>query len=81
MKKKEKTELRQLKVAELEKKLATKRKDLLGVKIKLSQGQLKNYRQINQLKDEIAIILTIIKEKQLLEEAGLAVKPEVKNHG
>lgn len=64
MKKNQKAELRQKNESELGTLLVKKRQELTETKFKLCQGQVKNVHLITRLKDEIAQIMTIIREGQ-----------------
>lgn len=57
-------ELRELSVAELERKEKELRKELLGLRIQKANQQLKNPLRMRLVKREIARILTIIREKK-----------------
>ncbi len=56
-------ELRKRDQKELEKTVETLTKKLSDLRFKFSSGKLKNVKEINSYKKEIARILTIIKEK------------------
>ena len=58
------TELRKKDRKELEKTVQELRKKLSDLRFKFSSGKLKNVKEINSSKKEIARILTIIKESQ-----------------
>ena len=64
MKKEEKERLRKKTVAQLLSLLEKKQKELVEAKIKLAQAQLKNVHLPRRLRHEIAIIKTILGEKQ-----------------
>ena len=57
-------ELRKKDKKELEKTVETLRKKLSDFRFKFSSGKLKNVKEINNSKKEVARILTIIKEKK-----------------
>lgn len=61
-------ELRQKSVPELQKLLARNRDKVRDVRFKVSQRQYKNYRELGDLKKEVARILTVTCEKELLEK-------------
>jgi large subunit ribosomal protein L29 len=61
-------ELREKEVKELEKILKEQREKLEKLKIDLSLGKLKNVREIQMTKREIARILTILNEKKHAKE-------------
>lgn len=68
MKKKELQELRIKKIAELRKLLSKKKKEAEVTYGKMKAGQEKNLKKAKNLKRDIAQILTLIREKQFLEE-------------
>ncbi|MGB6838750.1 MAG: 50S ribosomal protein L29 [Microgenomates group bacterium] len=68
MKKKELQELRVKKIAELRKLLSKKKKEAEVTYGKIKAGQEKNLKKAKNLKRDIAQILTLIREKQFLEE-------------
>jgi large subunit ribosomal protein L29 len=59
----ESKELRDLTVAELKKKAADLRRELLGLRIARANQQLKNPLKLREVRRSIARILTIIREK------------------
>ncbi|MBU1167606.1 50S ribosomal protein L29 [Patescibacteria group bacterium] len=61
-------ELRQKTQPELQKLLAQRREDFREINFKISQRQYKNYQERGTVKKNIAQILTVMKEKELLEE-------------
>ena len=67
-------ELRQKSVPELQKILAQNREKLRDVRFKVSQRQYKNYREQGDLKKEVARILTVTREKELLEKISAIKK-------
>ena len=67
MNKKEKKELRVKETAELKIELEKLEKELVEAKIKLSKGQLNNVRHPGELRNKIAVIRTIINEKESSE--------------
>lgn len=58
------SELRNLTLEELQKKLKEARQELFNLRFQLATGQLKNYKRIKQVKKDIARILTVIKEME-----------------
>ncbi len=68
MKKKDLTDLRNKKVSELEKLLSKKRNELINTYAKIKAGQEKNLKKAKNMRRDIAQILTIIREKELLEK-------------
>lgn len=63
-------ELRQKPIIELNKELEEKRKSLEKIQIDLVTKKAKNYSQVKDIKKDIARILTIISEKQFLNQEG-----------
>lgn len=68
MKKKDLTDLRNKKTNELEKLLAKKRNELVNTYAKIKAGQEKNLKKAKNIRRDVAQILTIIREKELLEQ-------------
>ncbi len=62
-------ETRQKNRPELTKELVEKRKKLRELRFKAALKQIKNHREIPFLKKDIARILTVLKEKDVLDEA------------
>jgi ribosomal protein L29 len=67
MKKKDLAELRLKEIKEIENLLSKKKLELMVLISKLTAGGEKNLKKGRNLKKEIAQILTIIKEKKLIE--------------
>ncbi len=68
MKKKDLTDLRNKKINELEKLLSKKRNELINTYAKIKAGQEKNLKKAKNMRRDIAQILTIIREKELLKK-------------
>lgn len=66
MKKKDITELRSKKLEELVRQVSDKKIDLVKTHANMKVAKEKNIRKARTLRGEIAKILTIIREKQLL---------------
>lgn len=64
MKANEITELRKLDITELNEKIANQKQELLNLRFQLALGQLDNTAQISKIKKSIAVMKTIITEKQ-----------------
>jgi len=64
MNKKQKQELRTKNQEQLIAELAKAEKELIEIKFKLSQGQLKDVKTLAKKRNEIAVIKTIITEKK-----------------
>ena len=60
-------EIRKKTEKELHKILAEQRDELREVRFKVASRQLKDYKKVDKIKKNIIKILTIIKEKKLLE--------------
>ena len=68
MKKKEKESLRAKNSLELAKECRKKEKELVMARLQKAQGKLKDVKTLAKIRDKIAVIKTIIREKQLKEE-------------
>lgn len=68
MKKKEKKNLKDLNMTDLQKLLLEKRNKLVELKFNLAAGKVKNIREIRETKKEIARILTFINLKSKNKE-------------
>lgn len=81
MKKKDLQDLRNKKIAELDKIIIKKRHESIMADVKMRTGQEKKIKKVKGLKREIAQILTIIREKQILEKESkkMKVKNSTKN--
>ncbi len=67
MKTKDKKALKEKNIAELEKLLIDKEQEVIKTRADMFRGKIKNIRSVKNLKNEIARIKTLIREKQLLE--------------
>lgn len=61
--------LRDMSVGELRQKLAELRESLFSLKFQHATGQLENTAQLKRHKRDIARVLTVLREKQSVEEA------------
>ena len=68
--KKKPEDLHQKKISELKPLLAQKRKELVKSKFDLELKKLKNIHKIKSIRKEIARILTIAREKKLIEKGN-----------
>jgi large subunit ribosomal protein L29 len=59
------TELRELPDDELRQKLAEGKEELFNLRFQVVTGQLDNPRRINQVKREIARVLTVMRERDI----------------
>jgi len=64
MKRKQRDELRQKSIKELELELAKREKELIEARFKLAQGQLKDVHLPAKIREEISFIKTIVSEKK-----------------
>jgi large subunit ribosomal protein L29 len=71
-------ELKEQTREELETKLLEAKKSLFNLKFQKSTGQLENPLRIRNLRKDIARIKTVLREKELKEEAGQEIKKESK---
>lgn len=68
MKKKDLVSLRKKDVKELKKMAEDKKNEALNAHVKMLAGQEKNLKKARNLRREVAQILTIVKEKEFVEE-------------
>ncbi|MBI4137535.1 50S ribosomal protein L29 [Candidatus Roizmanbacteria bacterium] len=68
MKKKAKQQIMQKKAKELETLVVKKREEL--VRLKLKANEEKNKNSMRNLKHEIALMLTVLREQQIIEETA-----------
>ena len=68
MRREKKQNLRQKSLAELNSVLARKEKELVEAKFKLAQAQLKDVRLLAKIRNQIAVIKTIMTEKRRKDE-------------
>jgi len=61
-------EVRQKSDKELQKLLATLRDKLRDLRFKTASKQLKNYKEMEQIKKDVARISTVMKERKLAKE-------------
>lgn len=71
MKMKVKQELKNSDVSELKKKLQEKQKALFDAQLDQKQFKLKNTSSLTSLRKEIAVILTLMKEKEMTNEKNI----------
>jgi large subunit ribosomal protein L29 len=64
------SEIRDLPVDEIERKLAETKEELFNLRFQNATGQLDNYKRLGQLRKEVARIKTILHEHQLASERG-----------
>lgn len=63
-------EIRALDSAELKKKLQSSEQELFNLRVRLSTKQLVNHREIPRVKQDIARIETVLKERSLAAGQG-----------
>jgi ribosomal protein L29 len=68
MKKKDLQSLRKKETKDLQKMVSDKKKQIAENFIKLKAGQEKNFKKMANLKKEVAQIMTVIKEKEIIEK-------------
>jgi ribosomal protein L29 len=68
MKKKDLKSLRTKPVKDLQKMISEKKKEASDTYLKIKSGQEKNLKKVNNLRTDISQILTVIKEKEILEK-------------
>jgi ribosomal protein L29 len=79
MKKRDLKDLRIKKTEEIEKMVSDKKGELIKLAIKVKSGEEKNLKKMKHIRDEIAKLLTIAREKELIEkETEKEVKVEEK---
>jgi large subunit ribosomal protein L29 len=64
------SEIRDLPVDEIERKLAETKEELFNLRFQNATGQLDNYKRLGQLRKEVARINTILREHELAAERG-----------
>jgi large subunit ribosomal protein L29 len=64
------SEIRDLPVDEIERKLAETKEELFNLRFQNATGQLDNYKRLGQLRKEVARIKTILREHELSAERG-----------
>jgi large subunit ribosomal protein L29 len=64
------SEIRDLPVDEIERKLAETKEELFNLRFQNATGQLDNYKRLGQLRKEVARIKTILREHELATERG-----------
>lgn len=64
------TELRELPDEELRDRMGEQKEELFNLRFQLVTGQLDNPRALKRVKQEIARILTVMRERELAEETS-----------
>lgn len=68
MKKKQKTDLRSKSASELLPEVSKREEEIAQVKVQVKLGKIKNTSTLRRKLDELAVVKTIINEKQLIGE-------------
>jgi ribosomal protein L29 len=68
VKKKDIQKLHQLSLGELQERLVQARKELVDLRMSAGKEKTKDVKAIGKKRDEIARVMTILKEKEFLEE-------------
>lgn len=77
MKKQELKKLRDKEIAELRKDLLTAKKNVVMSRLEKVAGKLKNVHEVKTRERQVAIILTLMREKELLEKLQETKKDQV----
>jgi large subunit ribosomal protein L29 len=64
------TELKDLSVDEIERRLEETREELFNLRFQNATGQLDNYKRLGDLRKEVARIKTILRERELAQSEG-----------
>ncbi len=67
VKKKEKQELHEKTIPQLQKEAAKAEKELAKLRLELRAGKMKNVRQLMNQRHRLAVLKTVIKEKELTQ--------------
>jgi large subunit ribosomal protein L29 len=70
-------ELRELEDEELEARLAEYRRELLNLRFQLATGQLDNHARLNQVKKDVARVLTLLRDREIAVAEGRDAGPVV----
>jgi len=62
-------EIRALSSLEIRKQLEEARRELFNLRFRLATRQLANHREVRKVKKKVARMLTILRERELAEEA------------
>ena len=66
------SEIRDLPVDEIERKLGETKEELFNLRFQNATGQLDNYKRLGQLRKDVARLKTILREHELAEGQGTA---------
>jgi large subunit ribosomal protein L29 len=64
------SEIRDLPVDEIERKLVETKEELFNLRFQNATGQLDNYKRLGQLRKEVARLRTILREHELAGQEG-----------
>ena len=73
-------ELSMLDGDELTTRLGESRRELFNLRFQLATGQLDNPSRVGQVRHEVARMLTVLREREILEAEGAYVAPSVAEH-
>ena len=65
---------------ELTTRLGESRRELFNLRFQLATGQLDNPSRIKQVRHEVARMLTVLREREILEAEGAYVAPSAADH-
>ena len=65
---------------ELTTRLGESRRELFNLRFQLATGQLDNPSRVGQVRHEVARMLTILREREILEAEGAYVAPSAADH-
>lgn len=68
-------ELRELEDEELETRLAEYRRELLNLRFQVATGQLDNVSRVNQVRKDVARVLTLLRDREIAEAEGHPIAP------
>src|SRR5580692_1783843 len=65
---------------ELAARLGDSRRELFNLRFQLATGQLDNPARMGQVRHDVARILTVLREREILEAEGAYVQPTTEQH-
>jgi large subunit ribosomal protein L29 len=65
---------------ELAARLGDSRRELFNLRFQLATGQLDNPARMGQVRHDVARILTVLREREILEAEGAYVQPTIEQH-
>jgi large subunit ribosomal protein L29 len=63
-------DIRDLPLDDIERQLAETRQELFNLRFQNATGELDNYMRLKELRRDVARILTILRERELVEQGG-----------